>query len=145
MIALHCVIRILCPCSITSVPLLNDDIHLSFPHFFWYFEVRTKYLIFCRWHFQMDFHQWKFWIVMKILFDFVPQGQINNKPTLVQLIVCHWTGYTGDLNQWWPGSLTHTYVTQPQWVTVISQKDFKVISKGWTSISLKKLCWSCLH
>ena len=41
------------------------------------------------------------WILIKISLRFVPNGQINNIPALVQIMVCHVPATSHYLNQWW--------------------------------------------
>ena len=54
-------------------------------------------------------------ISIRIWLNFVPNGPIDNKSSLVQIMA--WCFHY--LNQWWPGSLTHTCITQPQWVKLV--------------------------
>ena len=52
----------------------------------------TKWMPFCRWYFQMHFHEWKFCILIKISPKFVPKHPIDNNPALVQIMAWRWIG-----------------------------------------------------
>ena len=94
-------------------------------------------------HFADDIFKWIFlnenvWIPIKISLKFVPQGPINNIPTLVQIMVWRRPGdkpLSGPMMVTLP---THICVTRPQWVNEIIGskcilaeilKKFKTITK----------------
>ena len=47
---------------------------------------------FGRRHFQINFLEWKLWILIKISLKFVSKGSFNNKPAYVQVMAWHRTG-----------------------------------------------------
>ena len=57
------------------------------------------------------------WISINISFKFVPKGQINNIPELVQIMAWCRPGNTIWTND---GKFTDTYMHQPQWVNILS-------------------------
>ena len=56
------------------------------------------------------------WIPMKIPLTFVPKGPIENTLALVQIMAWRSTGDTPWSEPMMASSSTHMYVTQPQWV-----------------------------
>ena len=57
------------------------------------------------------------WIAIRIPLKFVPWVPIDNKPSLVQIMVWRLKQATSHcMNQWWPISLTRIYTTHCQWV-----------------------------
>ena len=55
---------------------------------------------FRRRHFQLHFHDWKYYMLIQISLKFVTNGSTDYKSTLVQIMACR-------LNQCWSSSLTH--------------------------------------
>ena len=55
-------------------------------------------------------------ILIKISFMFDPKGQMNNFPSLVQIMACRRTGDKPLSEPWWSSLLTHICATQPQWM-----------------------------
>ena len=53
---------------------------------------KTKWPPFRRWYFQMHFHEWKFFDSFQISPKFVPEGPIDNKSALVQVMACRLFG-----------------------------------------------------
>ena len=91
----------------------------------------TKWLPFCRWHFQ-SFVNKKFCISIHISLKSVPKGLIDNEFRLwlgAEQVTSH------DLKQCWPSSLTYICSTRGRWV----DKDFKFFYK----ISISK--FSLMH
>ena len=60
------------------------------------------------------------------------EGPIDNKPALVQIIACCWTGDKPLSEPWWPNLIMHICVTWPQWVNE-AQVPSKVSS--WWSVN----------
>ena len=56
------------------------------------------------------------WILSEISLKFVHKRHFNNIPALVQTMAWRRPGESHYLNQWWPSSLTHIWVSLPQWV-----------------------------
>ena len=56
------------------------------------------------------------WILINVSLNFVPKGQINNIPALVQIIAWHQRGHKPLSKPVMVSLLTHICVTQPQWV-----------------------------
>ena len=75
-----------------------------------------KWQTFSRRYFQMDFWNENLWILRKNSLKFVPKGQINIIPALVQIMVWCWPGDKPLSEPMMVSLLMHIYVTQPQWV-----------------------------
>ena len=56
------------------------------------------------------------WILIKISFNLVPEGQINNIPALVQIMAWRWPGDKPLSEKIMVKIPTHIYITRPQWV-----------------------------
>ena len=56
------------------------------------------------------------WILLKISLKFAPKGQINNIPSLVQIMAWHWLGNKPLSEPMMISLLTHICVAWPQWV-----------------------------
>ena len=85
----------------------------------YHIEARTKWLPFCRWHFQINF-VWKLFSFYSNFTEVCPKGLIHNKPAIVQIIKNRLA-----LNRWqaiitWMNDETYYYwhicLTLPQWV-----------------------------
>ena len=80
-------------------------------------KAETKWTLFRRWHFQINFLEWKCMnIHYKIPLKFVPHGPINNIPALVQIMAWRRPGdkpLSGPMMVRLP---THICVTRPQWL-----------------------------
>ena len=90
---------------------INMSYHLSVP--LWVLiEAETIWMIFSRRHFQMflGFFYGNVWILIKISLKFVPKGEINNIPVLVQIMSWRRPGDSHNVNQWWSSLLTHICV-----------------------------------
>ena len=59
------------------------------------------------------------WILIKISLKFVPKGQINNIPALVQIMALHWPGDSPLSEPMLVSLLMHICISQPQWVKII--------------------------
>ena len=64
-------------------------------------------------------------ISIKISLKFVPKGRINNIPTLVQIMAWHRPGDKPLSEPMVVSLLTHTCVTQSEWVNSLSWKTWK--------------------
>ena len=62
------------------------------------------------------------WVSLKISLRFVPNGQINNIPALVQIMAWHRPGDEPLSEPMVVGLLTHICVTRPQWVKYVWSK-----------------------
>ena len=62
------------------------------------------------------------WISLKISLKFVPNGSINNIPTLVQIMAWRRTGDKPLSEPMMDSLLTHICVTRPQWVNEIDME-----------------------
>ena len=69
--------------------------------------------------FQCIFMNENVWILIKISPKFVPRGQINNIPALVQIMAWRRSGDKPLSEQMMVDLLMHIWVTQPQWVKTI--------------------------
>ena len=83
---------------------------------FQHIEAETERLIFSRRHFQIYFLNDNVWIYINISLKSIPNGPINNIPSLVQIMA--WSRSDG-----WPlfeplmvWLSMHIYVTRPQWI-----------------------------
>ena len=76
---------------------------------------------FGRRHFQMQFRQRKcFHFNISISLNFVPEGPIDNKTSLVQVMAWRLIGDKPlQRVQWWRSSMTQICVTRPHWVNNI--------------------------
>ena len=68
-----------------------------------------------------DIFKWIFlnesvWISINFSLEFVPKGQINHIPALVQIMACRRPGDKPLSEPMMASLLTHIYVTRPQWV-----------------------------
>ena len=61
-------------------------------------------------------------ISIKISLKFVPKGQINNIPSLVQIMAWRWPGNKPLSKPRMESLLTHICVTQPQWFNTLRQR-----------------------
>ena len=66
--------------------------------------------------FKRIFFNEKVWIPIKISLKFVPKGPIDNMPALVQIMAWRRPGDKPLSEPMMVNSLTHIYVTRPQWV-----------------------------
>ena len=76
-------------------------------------------------HFPDDIFNWIFLnenasVSIKISLKFVPKGPITNIPVLFQIMAWHRPGDKPLFEPMMVSSLTHVYVTRPQWVNTIS-------------------------
>ena len=55
-------------------------------------DAETKWLPYCRQHFQSDFLIWELFLVDQVTLKYDPMGSINNKLELVQIMAWCWTG-----------------------------------------------------
>ena len=74
-------------------------------------------------HFADDMFKWIFWnenvwIPIEISLKFVPKGSINNNPALFQIMAWRRPGDKPLSETMMVSSLTHIYVTRPQWVKI---------------------------
>ena len=67
-------------------------------------------------NFKCIFSNENLWISIKISLNFVLKGQINNIPTLVQIMAWRWPGAKPLSEPMMVSLLTHICVTRPQWV-----------------------------
>ena len=77
-------------------------------------------------HFADDIFKWIFLnenvrISIKISLKFVPKGQINNIPALVQIMAWHRSGGKPLSEPMMVSLLTHICVTRPQWVNNLTK------------------------
>ena len=72
---------------------------------FEHIDTGRKLLLFCRWHFQVDFRKTKFDVFwFEFYWNMLSSGLIDTKLALVQIMVWRQTGE----KQWWHGLPTHT-------------------------------------
>ena len=64
----------------------------------------------------MYFLEWNVWVSIEISLKFVPKGQINNIPALVQIMAWRRPGDKLLSEPMMVSLLTHICVTRPQWV-----------------------------
>ena len=64
------------------------------------------------------FHQ-NIWISINISLKFVPNGQVNNIPALVQIMACRQQGDKPLSDPMMFNLLTHICVTRPQWINSV--------------------------
>ena len=89
-------------------------------------------------HFPDDILEWIFlnenvWILIEISLKFVPKGQINNIPVLVQIMAWRRPGDKPLSESMMVSLLTPICVTRPQCVNTASRKNFdKGAQKGYT-------------
>ena len=95
-------------------------------------------------HFPDDILKWIFlnenvWISIEISLKFVPKGQINNNPALVQIMAWHRPCDKPLSEPMMVSLLTHICVTRPQWVkstfnvAFVPKIHLNVISTLWLS------------
>ena len=75
-----------------------------------------------------DIFKWIFlnenlWISNKISLKFVPKGQINNIPALVQIMAWCRSGDKPLSETMMVSLLTHIYATRPQWINICRNKE----------------------
>ena len=86
-------------------------------------------------HFPDDIFKWIFlnenvWILIKISLKFVPWGQINNNPALVQMMAWHRPGDKPLSKPMMVTLLTHICITRPQWANSL----YKLTSRTYQSL-----------
>ena len=97
-------------CSLVLVYFINIiDGYLT--HLGW-----DKMAAISRPHFEMHFVQLKLLFFIQISPKYVPCGQINNIPALVQIMAWRRSGDKPLSEQWWLSLMTHIFDTRPQWV-----------------------------
>ena len=79
-------------------------------------DAEIKWPPFTRGHFQMHFLEWKCVNLIKFSLNFVPKGQVNNIPILVQIMAWHRSGDKPLSELMMVSLLTHICVTRPQWL-----------------------------
>ena len=84
-------------------------------------EAETKWVQFHRQHFQMHYLEWKCLNSDKTSLRFLPKALINSIPALVQIMAWCWPGNKPE--SMIVCSLTHIYITQPQWVKKVERYD----------------------
>ena len=63
-------------------------------------EAWSKLLQFCKQHFKIHFHEWKFYILIQISLKFVPWNAMEKKSALIHVVYLHQTLHW--LGQYWP-------------------------------------------
>ena len=79
--------------------------------------------IFADYIFKCNFLNETFWISNKISLKCVPQGLIDNKPSLVRIMGCRRTGDKPLAEPMMVSLPTHIHVTRPQWVNTLRPSD----------------------
>ena len=62
------------------------------------------------------------WISIKISMQFVPEGTINNIPSMVQITAWRRPGNKPLSEPMMVNLLMHIYINRPQWVNFLSEK-----------------------
>ena len=99
-------------------------------------EAETRSPPFRRWRFQKHFLERNVWILLNISLKFVPENQINNIPSLVQIMAWRRSGdkpLSEPMMVWLP---TYICVTQPQWVNNAE----KCVYIKWNGVSPQCIC-----
>ena len=105
-------------------------------------ESETKWMPFRRWHFQVHFLE-NVWVPVKISLKFVPKGAINNIPALVQIMTWRRSGDKPLSEAMMGGFLMHICVTRPQWINILTAKEWyslEICFKSVLKIYLMKSC-----
>ena len=86
------------------------------------------------------------WILIKISFNFVPKGPINNIPALVQVMAWCRPGAKPLSKPLMVRLSKHIYVTQPRWVIVFHDEKFHQTPQFWELMETATiiLCFSKL-
>ena len=95
---------------------------------------RDKWPPFSRRHFKCIFLNENALISIKISLKFVPKGQINNIPALVQIMAWRRSGDKPSSEPWMEILLTHICVTRPQWVNSLWGRDVIRRHRTWSTL-----------
>ena len=106
----------------------------------------AKWLLFRRRHFQMHFYEWKLLYFDLNFTEVLPEGPIDNKPALVQVMAWHRTGSKPSPEPISQSSLGHICGTRGRWVNEslllfngYMMQDFVPLSISWHYSWWKKI------